>query len=326
MTYFLRKIGFYVVALWAALTLNFIIPGSCPATRWTSCSPSSSSAAPVTPATRQAYELLLGGDSSEPLLSQYGHYLVNLSRGHLGVSVSYFPAPVTEVIGQFAAVDDRPGRHRDDHGRVHRRRPRGLRRVEARLLARLVRAGHHDAPAVPYFWLALILLYVFGTGLRLFPRRAATTSADARLQLGLPRLGAYYGVLPALTIVLSSLGGWLLGMRNMMVSTLSEDYIVTAEAKGLRRRRPADLRGPQRGAAVGRRLRDLARLRRGRLDRHRAGLLVPGHRLDAAVRRDEQRLRAHAGHLPGHHPGGARREPPRRPAVRIIDPRTRARS
>ncbi|PFF52874.1 ABC transporter permease subunit, partial [Bacillus thuringiensis] len=42
-----------------------------------------------------------------------------------------------------------------------------------------------------------------------------------------------YGVLPAATIVLASLGGWLLGMRNMMVSTLSEDYITTALAKGL---------------------------------------------------------------------------------------------
>lgn len=42
-------------------------------------------------------------------------------------------------------------------------------------------------------------------------------------------------MLPAITIVLSSVGGWMLGMRNMMVSTLSEDYILTAEAKGLSR-------------------------------------------------------------------------------------------
>ena len=44
----------------------------------------------------------------------------------------------------------------------------------------------------------------------------------------------YYGTLPALTIIISSVGGWMLGMRNMMVSTLSEDYMITAEAKGLR--------------------------------------------------------------------------------------------
>jgi peptide/nickel transport system permease protein len=46
-----------------------------------------------------------------------------------------------------------------------------------------------------------------------------------------------HAFLPALTIVLSSIGGWLLGMRNMMVATLSEDYVVAAEAKGLSSRR-----------------------------------------------------------------------------------------
>ena len=47
-------------------------------------------------------------------------------------------------------------------------------------------------------------------------------------------LYAYHLPLDAqLTIVLASIGGWLLGMRNMMVSTLSEDYVLTAEAKGL---------------------------------------------------------------------------------------------
>jgi peptide/nickel transport system permease protein len=46
-----------------------------------------------------------------------------------------------------------------------------------------------------------------------------------------------HAMLPAITIVLSSVGGWLLGMRNMMVSTLSEDYVSAAEAKGLRPRR-----------------------------------------------------------------------------------------
>jgi peptide/nickel transport system permease protein len=44
-------------------------------------------------------------------------------------------------------------------------------------------------------------------------------------------------VLPAATIVLTSVGGWLISMRNMMVTTLSEDYVRLAEAKGLSRRR-----------------------------------------------------------------------------------------
>jgi peptide/nickel transport system permease protein len=44
----------------------------------------------------------------------------------------------------------------------------------------------------------------------------------------------YYGFLPAFTIVLTSVAGLLLGARNMMVSTMAEDYVTTARAKGLR--------------------------------------------------------------------------------------------
>ncbi len=94
MQYFLRKIGFYVVALWAALTLNFIIPLLLPGNPVTSCSPSSSSAAARSPRRPgRPTQLLLGGDSSQPLIVQYGQYLGNVFRGDLGVSVSYFPDP-----------------------------------------------------------------------------------------------------------------------------------------------------------------------------------------------------------------------------------------
>ena len=44
-------------------------------------------------------------------------------------------------------------------------------------------------------------------------------------------------MLPALTIVVSALGAWLLGMRNMMINTLGEDYVTIAKAKGLSNRR-----------------------------------------------------------------------------------------
>jgi peptide/nickel transport system permease protein len=48
---------------------------------------------------------------------------------------------------------------------------------------------------------------------------------------------AYHAVLPALTIVISSVAGWMLGMRNPMIATLSEDYVLMAQAKGLSERR-----------------------------------------------------------------------------------------
>lgn len=235
MNYFVRKLGFYVIALWAALTLNFVIPRLLPGNPVDILlAKLQQRGGQVTPETRTAYELLLGGDSSQPWIAQYGNYLVNIARGDLGVSVSYFPTPVSEVIGSSlpwtivlvgiatiigavlgvllgAFVGWKPGTWLD-----------GL--VPATTLL----------AAVPYFWLALILVYVLATTLRMFPSQGGY---DVVLDPGFngPFLlsALEYGFLPALTIVIASIGGWLLGMRNMMVSTLSEDYVLTATAKGL---------------------------------------------------------------------------------------------
>src|SRR5581483_2710969 len=47
----------------------------------------------------------------------------------------------------------------------------------------------------------------------------------------------YHSLLPALTIVLTSLAGWMLQMRNVMITTIGEDYVLAAQAKGLPSRR-----------------------------------------------------------------------------------------
>lgn len=235
MNYFLRKIGFYAVALWAALTLNFAIPRLLPGNPVDILlAKLQQRGGTVSPEARKAYALLLGGDDDSPLWNQYWDYLGNLLRGDLGVSVSYYPAPVSEVITQSlpwtvvlvglstiiaavlgvalgAFVGWKPGTWLDS----------------------LIPATTLLA-AVPYFWLALLLTYLLARVLGWFP---AQGGYDVVLTPGWNGefIGSaiQYGFLPALTIVLASIGGWLLGMRNMMVSTLSEDYILTAEAKGL---------------------------------------------------------------------------------------------
>ncbi|MEU5153965.1 ABC transporter permease [Glycomyces sp. NPDC021274] len=235
MNYFLRKIGFYAIALWAALTLNFAIPRMLPGNPVDILlAKLQQRGGAVSPETRKAYALLLGGDDSRPLWTQYWDYLGNMFRGDLGVSVSYYPAPVSEVISQSipwtvvlvglstiiaavlgvalgAFVGWKPGTWLDS----------------------LIPATTLLA-AVPYFWLALLLTYLLARVLGWFPMQGGY---DVVLTPGWngPFIASaiQYAFLPALTIVLASIGGWLLGMRNMMVSTLSEDYILTAEAKGL---------------------------------------------------------------------------------------------
>ncbi|NRD25606.1 ABC transporter permease [Frigoribacterium sp. VKM Ac-2836] len=235
MRYVAQKIGFYAVALFAALTLNFFIPRLLPGDPVDILLAKMQQKGPVSEATVTSLRLLLGSDSDEPLFSQYVQYLGNLARGDLGISVSYFPAGVSTIIGQaipwtIALI--------------------GIATILSFVfgvglgtLAGWKRGSVLDNfipvttmfQAVPYFWLALILLYVFGSILRVFPLSGGYNVYEATPGLNgtFVQSAVLYGTLPALTIIISSVGGWLLGMRNMMVSTLSEDYIVTAEAKGL---------------------------------------------------------------------------------------------
>jgi peptide/nickel transport system permease protein len=92
--------------------------------------------------------------------------------------------------------------------------------------------------SVPYFWLALVLLYVFGLLLGWVPLSGGySDEVEPGWNGAFLVSAAGHAVLPAVTIVISSVGGWLLGMRNMMVTTAAEDYVLTAEAKGLPVRR-----------------------------------------------------------------------------------------
>jgi peptide/nickel transport system permease protein len=235
-TYYARKIGFYLVALWAAVTLNFLIPRLMPGNPVdTLMAKLAQRGGAVDPSVRRAYDLMLGTDDGQSVPQQYLGYLGNLLHGDFGISVSEFPARVSDVITQalpwtvvlvgVATV-------------ISFVLGVGLGAVvgwkRGTWLDTLVPATTVLA-AVPYFWLALILVALFASALGWFPLNGGY---DVTLTPGFNAdflsSAAYHAALPALTIVLSSVGGWLLGMRNMMVSAGSEDYVLTAQAKGLR--------------------------------------------------------------------------------------------
>jgi len=236
MRYLLRKLGFYLVALWAALTVNFAIPRLMPGNPVDLLIAKLGQHGPVTPETRRSIEALLGSDSHQSLPVQYWDYLHNIATGQLGLSVSFFPATVSSIIAQTLPWTI---------GLI------GLATIISFVVGILLgtvagwkRGSWLDNlipvttmfQSVPYFWLALILLFFFGSVLSVFPLNGGYDVYNAVPGWNATFLGSvvYYGTLPALTIIISSVGGWMLGMRNMMVSTLSEDYLVTAEAKGLR--------------------------------------------------------------------------------------------
>lgn len=239
MTYYARKFAFYLVALWAALTLNFFIPRLMPGNPVDILMAKlAQRGGTVDPAARRAYALLLGADTGESLLQQYVSYLGNMFRGDLGVSVSAFPTPVSEIIAgalPWTLVLVGIATFLSFAFGIALGTFVGWRR--GTWLDNLVPATTVLA-AVPYFWLALIMVAVLASALGWFPLLGGY---DVVLSPGWNAdfIGSaiYHGTLPALTIVVSSVGGWLLGMRNMMVSTTSEDYVLTAKAKGLRESR-----------------------------------------------------------------------------------------
>ena len=88
--------------------------------------------------------------------------------------------------------------------------------------------------AFPYFWLGLLLLLAFALNLGWFPLGFAyDLTSEINLSWDFIFQVVSHAALPAFTIVITSIGGWILTMRNTMITTLAEDYVKMARAKGL---------------------------------------------------------------------------------------------
>jgi peptide/nickel transport system permease protein len=90
---------------------------------------------------------------------------------------------------------------------------------------------------VPYYLFGLILVYLLAFQFRVFPMSGNSQyGVGASFSLGFAVDVVYHSILPALSIILASLGFWALGMRAMMVTVQHDDFVQYAEAKGLKSR------------------------------------------------------------------------------------------
>lgn len=90
----------------------------------------------------------------------------------------------------------------------------------------------------PYYILAILLVYFFAYRWPIFPLSGAyTLGADKGWTLEFAWDVIQHGALPALSIILVSLGWWFLSMRSLIISEKGQDYILWAEARGLPRRK-----------------------------------------------------------------------------------------
>lgn len=235
--YYLRRTGFYLVTTFLAVTFNFFIPRFMPG------DPAEAlvrqiqqlTGAPPTPAQTAAIRRFYG-DPTQGIVGQYVDYWRGLLQFDFGVSVSNFPVPVSDMILQAlpwtlvligsttvlawiigtllgAYMGWRPGGRFDS------------------VFAPLTTFAH----AMPAFWLALIVLWIFAIKLQWLPISGAY---DPNVPFQINNIWFLlstlkYGALPAATLIFIGFNGWLFSMRNVMVTTVTEDYVLLARAKGL---------------------------------------------------------------------------------------------
>jgi peptide/nickel transport system permease protein len=239
MRYLARRFGFFVLTLWAALTLNFFIPRFMPGSPLQALRDRTHNK--LSPVALQEMLTSFGFKPNQNIVVQYFEYLKNMVTGQWGVSIGLtLGEPVSTVVGQALPWTV---------GLV------GVATILAFLIGSMVgtvagwrRGSTIDSvvpsvfvvtSALPYFWVALLLILAFSVWTN--GALPADFNYDTSLQpaLSWPFISSVlqHAILPAATILITSIGGWVLTMRNNMITTVAEDYIRMARAKGLSNRK-----------------------------------------------------------------------------------------
>ncbi|MGO9972505.1 MAG: ABC transporter permease [Solirubrobacteraceae bacterium] len=223
----------FLVTLWAALTVNFAIPRVMPGNEATAVLATFRG---VNPAALHALQIEFGVNAHQGLLSSYVHYLGNTLTGQLGVDAQGVSV-ATEIAQKLPWT----------LGLV------GVTTVIAFLIGTLVgvvsawrRGGRFDSilppflfiiSAIPVFFVGLLLIYVFALKLNWLPL-GGNYNIGATPAFSLSFIGDVleHAVLPGLSLVIVTAGLWVYSMRNNMITTINEDYVKTARAKGLKTR------------------------------------------------------------------------------------------
>jgi peptide/nickel transport system permease protein len=237
MRFALRRLGFFVLTLWAAVTLNFFLPRLMPG------NPALAMMAKfhgrLSGQALNALEVIFGVNTHQSLPLQYVHYLGQIATGNFGTSLFFYPDPVTQVV--LGAIPWTLGLV-------------GVTTILAfglgtglGIVTAWWRGGRLDSimppvfvitSAIPYFWVGMMFILIFGVRLKWLPY---TFGFDPSVTPGFSAsfIGNVleHAVLPGLALLITTIGTWILTMRNTMVGTLAEDYVRMARAKGLPARR-----------------------------------------------------------------------------------------
>jgi peptide/nickel transport system permease protein len=232
MAFLIRRLAFYFVAVFVAITFNFIMPRLMPGDPVDALFAAAGGRMPIE--TLEAYREMLGFVDG-PIWVQYLQYLKSVVTFDLGPAIMLFPVPVTEVLGNtlpwtiflagFATLFSI-----------------GI-GCFIGLYASFNRGGLVDR-FVPFIWAfiasmpqavtALLAFFVFALTLKWFPLGfGANPDLDPAWTFEYIGSVLHHAILPMVTLLVSMVATWIFTMRNAMVNVLGEDYITMARAKGL---------------------------------------------------------------------------------------------
>ncbi len=234
--YLIERVIIFIVSIFLSVTIVFVVPRLVPGNPLGAVLLKLSAMGGSLGATElvEEYKRLFGLDKD--ILTQYISYLREITRGNLGYSIANFPSRVSElliralpwtigllsvttiiswvlgtIIGTFA----------------------GWRGSESKISKFLVPVAL-ILYSIPYYILAIVLVFLLAFLWRVFPLSGGyTPGSQVTFSLQFILDIVWHSFLPALSIILVSLGWWFLSMRSMIISLKGEDYITLAEAKGL---------------------------------------------------------------------------------------------
>jgi ABC-type dipeptide/oligopeptide/nickel transport systems, permease components len=230
--YLIKRIGIALITLYVAATLNFLLP------RLMKGDPASALASEKALGSQEVADALKVqfGLDNPSLWYQYVKYMKQLLHGNLGVSYANFPSPVADVmlkalpwtlgtvliatllsylIGWLIGIRGawKPGS----------------------LFDNTTLFSSFFLNSVPFFWIAIIFIMIFSFYLGWFPLGQAVDPAyDSFSWLEKAKSVIYHAFLPVFTLIIATLAGHILVLRNNLMRVLSEDYMLLAKAKGLR--------------------------------------------------------------------------------------------
>lgn len=233
--YLIERTTIFILTILVSITVIFVIPRLTPGDPMGVVVARLSEMGGLQSATAMVdeYKHLFGLDKG--ILDQYVSYIREVLRGNLGYSIVHFPATVSGLILQALPWTI---------GLL------GTTTIISWIIGTLLGAlagwagesrlqGVFSSAAlflyiVPYYIFAVMLIFLFSFVLGVLPPSGGYTAGlIPAFTWGFAVDVIQHSILPAMTIILSSLGWWFLSMRSMITTVKGEDFLLMAEAKGL---------------------------------------------------------------------------------------------